>query len=117
LGKKSQRSLGKPIDDARQNTAGLPDSGRPKPRSLDPSERYGSERSTRFHPSNWAELRRKAAEPVALPPSVHRLLPFRALPSAQTISQNSLHFPDGPDLPAMVLIDAGPRFLARASFA
>ena len=60
---------------------------------------------------------RKAAEPVALPPSVHRLLPFRALPSAQTISQNSLHLPDGPDLPAMVLIDAGPRFLARASFA
>jgi len=29
LERESQGSLGKPIDDARQNTAGLPESGRP----------------------------------------------------------------------------------------
>src|SRR6267143_5488915 len=34
LGKKSQGSLGKPIDDARQNIAGLPDSGRSRPAAV-----------------------------------------------------------------------------------
>ena len=33
-GKKSQGSLGKPIDDARQNIAGLPDSGRSRPAAV-----------------------------------------------------------------------------------